>query len=116
MKGFQELVDLRRSGVRPATVGVSLVPCHDQWPALSIWGSLAVEILPSDPLGGIDFRPLVGLPVVVDDWTNSPDRLRKVALLVSQVETEQLAMVVRNEDGSAAIHIRRNGETKTHHV
>ena len=114
MKGLEELKRLRLDGLRPQSVFVNLVNAHDEWPALGCWGHLTVELLPSDSIAGIDFRPLVGLPVTVDDHTDGdPARLRRLAKAVSEIETSRLTMVARNGD-AISIHIRAEGKTESY--
>lgn len=116
MKGLRELADLRLSGFRPVAVAVRLVASHDEWPALCPWGHLAVELLPEDSIAAQDFRPLVGLPVTVEDWAEGdPQRLRKLAAAVAEIETSRLTMVVRHADG-ATIHVREGGQTVSLHA
>jgi hypothetical protein len=109
MKGLGDLVDIRAEGLKPRAVWVELVKAHGPWGSLSRQGNLTIEILPTDSLAELDFRPLVGLDVTVSDHADSPKRLKRIAALVGAIETKTLVM----RDGDR-LHIRRGQETETH--
>lgn len=109
MKGLRELVEIRSEGLRPRAVWVELVKAHGPWDSLSRHGDLTIEILPTDSLAELDFRPLVGLDVTVADHTDSPKRLKRIAAMVGAIKTNTLVM----RDGET-LHIRRGEETETH--
>lgn len=111
MKGLRELVEIRAKGLRPRAVWVDLVKAHGPWDSLSRFGNLTVEILPSDSLAELDFRPLVGLDVTVSDHTDAPARLKRIAAMVGAIKTNTLVM----RDGDR-LHIRRGEETETHAI
>jgi len=64
MRGHEELLAMRRRGMKPWLVDVDLEPngCAD-WPQWSL--TPMVQIAPTDSIRRLDLRFLVGLPVIV---------------------------------------------------
>jgi len=114
--GMKTLIGLRREGHQPGAVFVYLVPqlgpLDVERYALSLQGNVDVSIPASEPLSGIDFRPLVGLQVHVTDVTGDRARHRKVAAMVAEVNPRLLVMPVADGDGFT-VHIRRAGDPPT---
>ncbi len=99
MTGMDTVIDLRRAGRRPGAVFVRLVDLAPRDPyALSSTGNVAIDIARADSLATIDFRPLVGLTVVVSDHADDRARHRKVAALIAAVEPALLVMSVTDGD------------------
>lgn len=109
MKGLRDLAEIRAEGLRPRAVWVELIKAHGPWSVLSRQGNLTIEILPTDSLAELDFRPLVGLDVTVSDHTGNQTRLKRIAAMVGAIKTKTLVM----RDGER-LHIRRGDETETH--
>lgn len=115
MKGLRDLVDIRKSGQKPNAVWVELVKSHEEWDSLSRHGNLTIQIVPTDHLADIDFRPLIGLDVTVTDLTNNPRRLMAVGAAVGAVQTRTLTLPVYDSQG-LTLHIRRGETTETHRL
>lgn len=113
MNGLDVVAHLREQGVKPKAVFIDLVHAHSVIvDPLSEHGIVNVEILPTDSLGSIDFRALVGLTVHVYDNTGNPARQRKVASLVVAVEPS-LLVVAMPEGATWTIHRRFAGTPPT---
>jgi len=103
------VIELRRSGVKPAAVFVDLVREAPRDPyALGPTGIVNVNIGRSDSLSEIDFRPLVGLRVHVIDNVGDLARHRKVAAMVASVDPAYLVMPVL-DGASLVLHQRWAG-------
>ena len=120
MNGMEQVIAVRQRRAKPEAVTVRLVREPQRHPFGLSWldfgadsGHFTVEVLPGDGITGLDFRPLTGLFVTVEDEADSPSRHRKVAALVAAVEPETLVMPCRDADGTT-LHIRRRGVTETH--
>ena len=109
MTGMDEIVSLRRAGLRPSAVFVDLVAeaPSDEF-VLSACGVVEVAIGRADRLSEIDFRPLVGLRVHISDFTGDRQRHRRAAAMVAAVEPSHLVMPVWEGD-TLAVHQRWAG-------
>lgn len=95
MTGLDTVLQLRRQGVKPQAVFIDLVRSRSAIvEPLANSGIVNVEIVAGDSISGMDFRPLVGLPVHVYDNTDSPKRHRKVAAMVAAVAPSLLVVPV----------------------
>lgn len=78
MRGHEALIELRRRGLRPASVSVHMEPCGwDDWSTWQTWTTFPqVEVMPSDRIGRLDLRCFVGLQVVIAGFDG--ERLRSM--------------------------------------
>lgn len=112
MTGLETVVKLRRQRVKPAAVYVDLVPARSGTHGLADNGIVTVEILPEDSIASIDFRPLVGLNVMVNDYTDSPKRFRRASKAIAQANPSAL-VVPTPQNGVWTIHRRFAGDPPT---
>lgn len=123
MKGMDALVQLRRNRLKPQAVYVQLVAVlpderSAQITGMGHTGIVTILIAASESLSDIDFRPLTGLFVCVEDHASDPERLRQAAVLIAQQEPETLWMPEQWDSELIAFHIRRKGPpatSETHH-
>ena len=113
MTGMKTVTALRRAGVKPKAVFVDLVErlgMHEtEAYALAPSGIVAVNIVRGNSLTDIDFRPLVGLRVFLNDYAGDAKRFRKVANLIAAVNPAHLIMAVQ-EGETLAVHQRWAGD------
>lgn len=112
MTGLETVVKLRRQRIKPDAVYVDLVPCRSGTHGLADSGIVTVEVFPDDSIGSIDFRPLVGLNVMVNDYTDSPQRFRKAAKAIAEANPSTL-VVPSLKAGVWTIHRRFAGDPPT---
>lgn len=109
MTGLKTVSALRRDGLKPAAVAVDLVETIGQFDhedyALSAAGIVNVHIARADSLADIDFRPLVGLTVIIH---GERKRQARVAKLIAAVEPALLVVPVEH-DGGWTVHRRFSG-------
>lgn len=104
------IVSIRSRGAKPNAVFVDLVKIIDTGnDGLSMSGHVVCEIPASESIADIDFRPLRGLRVHVQDLAGDIDRHRLAAKLIAAVEPECLVMPVVDGD-SWTIHRRFAGD------
>lgn len=109
MKGLDTVIALRRQRQKPAMVMVDLVSAYTPLlPPIGAGGIVNVEILPSDRIADIDFRPLFGLYVHLQDMTDAPLRLRQAGKAIADVKPQRLVMAF--EGGS---HVLTDGNPPT---
>jgi hypothetical protein len=106
-----ELIEMRARGKMPVSVCLHLVDVASNWRAVSPYGIVTVQVEKSDSLGSLDLRALHGLSVTVSDYSDDPQRFRKVAKMVGDIETSVLVMATET-----VIHIRRGTETVSHNA
>lgn len=112
MTGLDTVVKLRRNGFKPDAVYVDLMPARSGSHGLADSGIVTVEILPDDSIASIDFRPLIGLNVMVNDYTDSPQRLRRASKAIAEANPSAL-IVPMPQSGSWTIHRRFAGDPPT---
>lgn len=104
------IVDIRSRGAKPNAVFVDLVKTIDTGnDGLSLSGHVVCEIPTSESIADIDFRPLRGLRVHVQDLAFDPIRQRMVAKRIAEVEPACLVMPVVAGD-SWTLHRRFAGD------
>jgi len=119
MTGMDVVIELRLARMKPTAVFVDLVASAggDDF-AMSSSGTVYVNIGADESLADLDFRPLVGLTVHVNDCAGDHGRHRRVAALVAAVEPALLVMPVVC-DGGYVVHRRFAGSpprTETLHL
>lgn len=115
MKGMDAVIQTRAQRLKPASVHVYLVLEASRSVGYLGSGMFAVEIVPADRLSLIDFRPLVGLWVVVHDKAGDKERHREACRLIAQANPADLHMPFRTDDGWC-VHTLSSGETTTSHI
>jgi hypothetical protein len=112
MTGLETVLKLRRQGFKPSAVYIDLVQDRSRIPAFSDFGIVTVEVFPTDSINSIDFRPLVGLNVMLNDYTDSPKRLRSASKAIA--EANPCTFVVPTlKSGVWTIHRRFAGDPPT---
>lgn len=112
MTGLETVVKLRRNGLKPDAVYVDLVPARSGTHGLSASGIVTVEVFPDDSITSIDFRPLVGLNVMLNDYTDSPQRLRRASKAIAEANPCTF-VVPALKSGVWTIHRRLAGDPPT---
>lgn len=93
MIGMDTVIALRRQGMKPSFVMVDLVTERSRFATLADHGgTLTIEILPNDRIGDIDFRPLFGLYVHLQDMTDDAARLKAAGKAIAEVKPGRLVM------------------------
>lgn len=115
--GLAQLSEVRRKGLKPASVQLEVVSRADRTfsPFLIADGpfSLRLQISVDAEFKKIDFRPLVGLDVHMHNDANDTAAFRKVADMVWYVPTRLLVLNVPTANGEV-LYIRRGSVTEVH--
>jgi hypothetical protein len=113
MKGMDTVISVRREGMKPSCVLVYLVDAIDhEGASISEKGTVIVEIAKHESLSDIDFRPLVGLYVLLCDVVDDMARYRQLGALVAAVNPSRLVMPI--DDGETyTVHRREGGKTES---
>lgn len=116
MIGMDRVAELRRSGLRPIAVFVQLrdviAPAGPMADPLGHAGLVTVQIADDESLGDLDLRPLTGLKVCVESFTNDRSRLMDLAVRISKLEPS-LLWCPEIDGSSPAVHVRRKGPPAT---
>lgn len=83
MNPLDSVAFLREQGAKPKSVSVSLVPGKPMAATIHD-GSVAVDVPAAAILSDIDWRPLVGLPVLLVDLAGDERRHRRAAQLIAE--------------------------------
>ena len=67
MRGQEQIIAMRRSGKRPGIVFLNDYVCKTDWAEFAEYAT--VQITPSEPIGSLDLRFLVGLTVSITGST-----------------------------------------------
>ena len=107
------IADIRRRGLKPDAVFVDLVSAIDAGnDGLSLTGHVVCEIAQHEALADIDFRPLRGLRVHLQDIAGDLERHRRAAALIAAVEPACLVMPIHDDEGMT-LHRRFAGNPAT---
>ena len=112
MTGLDTVLNLRLRGFKPDAVYVDLMPSRSGTHGLADTGIVTVEVFPDDSIASIDFRPLVGLNVMLNDYTDSPQRLRRASKAIAEANPSAL-VVPSLKNGVWTIHRRFAGDPPT---
>lgn len=112
MTGLETVVKMRRQRIKPDAVYIDLVSARSGTHGLADNGIVTVEIFPEDSIASIDFRPLVGLNVMLNDYTDSPQRLRRASKAIAEANPSAL-VVPALKNGVWTIHRRFAGDPPT---
>lgn len=83
MNPLDSIAYLREQGARPDSVSVALVPGKPMRATIHR-GSVAVDVPAAASLADIDWRPLVGLKVLLIDLAGDERRHRRAAKLIAE--------------------------------
>lgn len=108
MIGMETVIKARKQGVKPFAVFVQLVrevtpPADGQH--MGHTGVVTVQIADRESLSDLDFRPLVGLKVSLEDHTSQPLRQNSAFAAIKHVKPKRLWMPQYDEKGEMTVAI-----------
>jgi hypothetical protein len=113
MNGMKDVLKARKSGVKPSAIFMRLVP-ENTYSGMGNTGVVTTEIGPNESLADLDFRPLHGQMVCLEDHSDCPKRLALVEAAILAVQPEILWLPYYDGDGFVLRIHRKDKPMETH--